>query len=161
MSGYKLEIKETLKVHFTTNKPLRNCHPSQRVSTHPVEISTLGRAASGGALAPEPQRATRSTPELIRTVPQKPFFSHFLSWATGSWNLGWDGSTRICEKKAGLSRLNADVWKICRVEPDQPRLQKKRLLEPAQLELLENLSSCESLKNYRENHEMRENLTFS
>jgi len=36
------------------------------------------RAASAGALAPKPPRATRSTPEPTRTVHQKPFFPHFL-----------------------------------------------------------------------------------
>jgi len=36
-----------------------------RDASHPVK---LGRAASGGALAPEPPRATRSQPEPIRTV---------------------------------------------------------------------------------------------
>jgi len=42
-------------------KPLRNCHPSQRVSTPP-------RArGNGGASALEPPRATRIQRELIRT----------------------------------------------------------------------------------------------
>jgi len=59
-------------------KPLGNCHPSRRVSTPPVETPTFGRAASGGALAPEPPRATRSQPEPIRTVPQKPLFFTFF-----------------------------------------------------------------------------------
>jgi len=33
-----------------------------------------GRAASGGALAPEPPRATRSTPESILNLSQKTLF---------------------------------------------------------------------------------------
>jgi len=37
----------------------------------------LGRAASGGALAPEPPRATRSQPESIQTI--IPFFFPELS----------------------------------------------------------------------------------
>jgi len=59
-------------------QPFRNFHPSQQVSTPPVETLTLGRAASGGALAPELPRATRSQPEPIRTIPQKPPFSTFF-----------------------------------------------------------------------------------
>ena len=45
----------------------------------PGDEAATGRAASGGALAPEPPRATRSEPEPIRNFSPKhqPFFSIF------------------------------------------------------------------------------------
>jgi len=85
-------------------QPLRNCHPSQRVSTSPVETLTLGHVASGGALAPEPLRATRSQPESIRKVPQKTFFSTFF-WV----ELLACGSPQ--KSKFGLSLLNPNAEK--------------------------------------------------
>jgi len=44
-------------------------------------VDHLGRAASGGALAPELPRATRSTPECIRIVVPKTFFFHFFEFS--------------------------------------------------------------------------------
>jgi len=38
----------------------------------------LGRAASGGALAPEPPRATRNTPEFIRNFLKNTLFFSFF-----------------------------------------------------------------------------------
>ena len=45
-----------------------------------------GRAASGGALAPEPPRATRSQPESIRTVVPPTLFSSFFGLQPGSFS---------------------------------------------------------------------------
>jgi len=39
-------------------------------------VESFGRAASGGVLAPEPLRATRTQPEFIRTVVM--WETHFL-----------------------------------------------------------------------------------
>jgi len=47
-----------------------------------LPLPCTGRAASGGALAPEPPCATRIAPEPIRKVPKKLLFFTFLSWAT-------------------------------------------------------------------------------
>jgi len=97
-----------------------------------------GRAASAGALAPEPPRATRSTPESPYGKSTKNHFFH-LFWVEPQvttakinylksepqvakpnkmcWDFGfflvfyWAGSTRNFEKKTGLSRLNPNFWK--------------------------------------------------
>jgi len=42
------------------------------------EVLLGGRAASGGALAPEPPPATRNTPEYIRNFPKTSFFFRFF-----------------------------------------------------------------------------------
>ena len=46
-----------------------------------VLVGAFGRAASGGALAPEPPRATRNTPEFIRNLSKKHFFLIFWTSA--------------------------------------------------------------------------------
>jgi len=63
----------------------------------PVETLTLGRAASGGALAPEPPRATRSQPETIWTVPQNPLFFIFFELSQ------WTGPVQASPVQARLS----------------------------------------------------------
>ena len=40
-------------------------------------VGSSGRAASGGALAPEPPRATRNTPEFIRNLSKQTLFFSF------------------------------------------------------------------------------------
>jgi len=59
-----------------------------------------GRAASGGALAPKPPRATRSQPELIWTVilGETSFFLRLFELSLRKKKLGWDGSTYIWSK---------------------------------------------------------------
>jgi hypothetical protein len=46
-----------------------------------VMYVSTGRAASGGALAPEPQRATRNTPEADGICPHKLFFLNMLEFS--------------------------------------------------------------------------------
>ena len=58
---------------------------------------TAGRAASGGALAPEPTRATRFQPEPIQIVEKTIFFPMFSGWAHNpifyQKKLGWTRCT--------------------------------------------------------------------
>jgi len=57
------------------------------------------RAASGGALAPEPTRATRFSPQPIRI-----FFFHFLSFFIFFIQLDFRKSTDARENRAGRTR---------------------------------------------------------
>jgi len=72
-----------------------------------------GRAASGGSLAPEPPRATRSQPEFILTVilGETTFFFEVFGSSLLNTILDWYNSDR-----AGSTRI---FWKN-RVEPAQP-----------------------------------------
>jgi len=108
---------------------------SSSVSRHrvlsccPRRTPSPGRAACGGALAPEPPRATRYQPEPIRTVPKIiVFFFNFLSWAVSGrecvCNVDFCPSLAQLRKKIGLSQLNPDFCKQnCTfwAEPAQPR----------------------------------------
>jgi hypothetical protein len=61
-----------------------------------LAMFTFGRAASGGALDPEPPRAIRSTPECIR---------NFVCQHPGSevWNLARNDSECDCTKPVSVS----------------------------------------------------------
>jgi len=113
----------------------------------------LGRAASAGALAPEPPRATRSKPEHIRKVHPKPFFFTFFPVEPGStsrpvqrvqakskfrtWGLSWlnpnvektgnkdFGATVARIKKSGRAG-STQIFGKKQDEPAQPKFRKKK-----------------------------------
>jgi len=92
----------------------------------PPQPANLRLAVSGGALAPEPPRATRNTPEFIRNLLKNTLFFSFFRVPPG---MTWDEAE--LEKKFGFSRLNskkkwsencAKIWwaKKIWVQPAEP-----------------------------------------
>ena len=72
------------------SNPWQNSFVERKIWDHPSKwpknnltwrVGSSGRAASGGALAPEPPCATRNTPDFIRNLSKKTLFPHYLSWA--------------------------------------------------------------------------------
>jgi len=92
----------------------------------------LGRAASGGALAPEPPRATRSQPESIQTI--IPFFFPELSQSKKKIRVEPAQLEKKKKKRAknesgekcGLSRLNS-VFEINLDSAGSSRFFKKKM----------------------------------
>jgi len=81
----------------------------------PSRFEPLGRAASGGALAPEPPRATRSQPEFFDSRQKRSFLSNLL----GS-NLK---SARMATKLA-MNRVGR-AWEVIM----WPNIPKKKIRE--------------------------------
>ena len=78
----------------------------------PPQPASFGRAASGGALAPQPLRSTRNTPEFTEFVQKHTFFSFFFWVQPGLKpnvkNAGRAGSPQKWPKKRPKPIL---VWK--------------------------------------------------
>jgi len=68
-------------------------------------VGSAGRAASAGAVAPEPPRATRSTPEFIRDFSKKYLF--FLICLCSART----GPAKPKSQKCEFSRLNSKMAK--------------------------------------------------
>ena len=118
----------------------------------PPQPAGFGRAASGGALAPQPTRATCNQPEFagIRTISQKPLFPHFFEFSLEihahnhtylphEWtekntkgSAGWTRRKRWGKirpkfggrRPFGFSRLNPNGGKPMWVQPAEPKLWK-------------------------------------
>ena len=64
-------------IFFLVTKASSGIHGAQNCTINVFKSRGAGRAASGGALAPQPPRATRSQPEPIEFSPKNNFFSFF------------------------------------------------------------------------------------
>jgi len=77
-----------LKAKFGTTPPKR---PKNDLN---FGVGSSGRTASGGALAPEPPRATRNTPEFIQNVSKKTPFFVFFEFSQDKTSFGNSGALR-------------------------------------------------------------------
>ena len=68
-----------------------------------------GRAASGGALAPEPSRATRNTPDFIQNWFKNTLLFHFVEFIQGT-RQGKDELDKKVEQMAEFKTKNAKNW---------------------------------------------------
>jgi len=75
----------------------------------------LGREASGEALAPEPPRATRNTPEFTRNLSIKTLFFHFLGSA---------GTNKTPKRNKKMKAPQMPIWWGDRLGPAEPKSQK-------------------------------------
>ena len=90
----------------------RNCQIESVVVNWADFFTVPGRAASGGALAPEPPRATRNTPECIYGISQKTLFFFSYFWVQHTQPAAYTGWCGIFATSAGWSQ-NGGKKRVC------------------------------------------------
>jgi len=93
-----------------------------------------GRAASGGALAPEPSRATRNTPDFIQNWFKNTLLFHFVEFIQGT-RQGKDELDKKVEQMAEFKTKNAKNW---------VKIRRKKIfwVQAAELNFFKNLGSA-------------------